>query len=246
MKKAFTLLLFLGVFWGMQPFVLSQESSQYSKIEVKNGGKLSGRVTLKGEVPALQKLKITKDQKICGKDPKYDESIVVSKENHGLKNAVVSIVNISKGKSWPAGANPPVFSQNGCRFDPHVLVVPVAAKISILNNDGILHNVHTHSEDNGPLNRAQPKFLKKMSVSFEQPEFIRVACDVHNWMNGWLVVAAHPYYAVTDESGNFTITDIPAGSYRIQIWHEKLGEQTKEVSITEGGAAKLDALFERK
>jgi len=246
MKNMCFILLFFWVFLGMRGFVLAQQGSQYQAIEVKNGGKLTGKVTFKGEVAAPKQLQITKDQKVCGKEPIYDESLMVAKENHGLKNVVVSIVNISKGKSWPADSEPPVFDQNGCRFDPHVLVVPKDIKFNVLNNDGVLHNIHTHSEDNMPLNKAQPKFLKKMSLSFAQPEFIKVACDVHNWMNGWFVVAGHPYYAVTDESGDFTITDIPAGIYRIEFWHEKLGRQTKEMTLTEGGEVQLDAQFALK
>lgn len=77
----------------------------------------------------------------------------------------------------------------------------------MLNNDGILHNIHTRSEINDEINKAQPKFLKRMKLSFEKPEFVKITCDVHNWMQAWIVVAEHPYYVVTDESGKFELTD---------------------------------------
>ncbi|MFQ5753633.1 MAG: carboxypeptidase regulatory-like domain-containing protein [bacterium] len=238
----FILLLFAG-FLGIERFVWSQEGSQYQIIEVKNGGKLSGKVTFSGEVPIPKQLEITQDQNVCGKEPKHNESLVVSKESHGLRNVVGSIVNISKGKAWPADIEPSVLDQNGCRFDPHVLVVPKEAKFNVLNNDGIMHNIHTYSNENMPINRAQPRFIKNIPLKFDKPEFIKVTCDLHSWMNAWIVVAAHPYYTVTDENGSFTITDIPAGTYQIEFWHEKLGKQTKEITISGGGEAQLHVRY---
>ena len=243
MKKLCFILLFTGGLLGWKSSVFSQEGLQYQSIEVKNGGQISGQVTFSGETSALKPLVITKDTKICGKEPKFDESLIVAADNQGLMNVVVSIKNISKGKAWPADTTPQSLDQNSCRFNPHVIVVPQKEKFNVLNSDGVLHNIHTYSEANIPINKAQPKFLKKMSVSFEQSEYVRVNCDVHNWMQGWIVVAAHPYYAVSDKNGSFTIADLPAGKYMVEFWHEKLGSQTKEITIAAGGEAQLDAQF---
>ena len=246
MKKVCFILLFVGGLLGWNSFAFSQEGLHYQAIEVNNGGKMSGKVTFSGEAPKLKALVVTKDVKVCGKEAKYDESLIVAGENQGLMNVVVSIKNISKGRAWPADTDPQSLDQDGCRFNPHVIVVPQKEKFNILNSDGVLHNIHTYSEANIPINKAQPKFLKKMSVSFEQTEYVRVNCDVHNWMQGWIAVAAHPYYAVSDKNGSFAIADIPAGKYMVEFWHEKLGKQTKEITIAAGGEAQLDTQFALK
>ena len=107
----------------------------------------------------------------------------------------------------------------------------------------MLHNIHTYSKINKPMNRAQPKFKKKLKVKFDKPEIMEVKCDVHGWMSGWIFVAGNPYYSVTGEDGAFSLTDVPAGKYKVTIWHEKLGTQTKEVEVKDGETAKLDVEF---
>lgn len=213
----------------------------YQAIEVTNGGIIKGTVTYAGQIPPKQKLKVTKDVQVCGKEPHYKEDLVVS-SNKGLANVVVSITNINQGKSIKALGESFSLDQNGCIFRPHIVIIPAGAELTIINSDGILHNIHTYSEVNPAINVAQPGFKKKMVQKFGNPEVIRVACDVHNWMGGYIVVVDHPYYAVTDNNGNFVITDVPAGTYTLEYWQETLGKQSTEVTVTEG--ATIEANFE--
>jgi hypothetical protein len=81
------------------------------------------------------------------------------------------------------------------------------------------------------VNLAQPKFKKTITQQFEQPEFIKVTCDAHGWMSGWIVVEDHPYYAVTDQTGSFNLSNVPPGDYEVKVWHETLGEKTQKVSV---------------
>ena len=217
------------------------ESGGYMAMDVTGGGTIKGMVTFAGEIPAKQKLEITKDVNVCGKEPHYKQDLVVS-GNKGLANVVVSISNITKGKAMSAMGASFELDQNGCAFKPHVTLVPAGAQLNILNSDNILHNIHTYSEKNTSINLAQPGFKKRMTQAFSQPEVIRVACDVHNWMGGYIVVAAHPYYAVTDANGNFEIANVPAGAYTLEYWQETLGKQTKNVTVADGGMT--DANFE--
>jgi len=113
-------------------------------------------------------------------------------------------------------------------------VIPTGVEVDIRNDDGILHNVHTLSTKNPSLNRNQPRFKKVMTAKFDEPEIIKVTCDAHNWMLGWFVVSDHPYVAATDGQGHFEIKDIPGGSYKVEIWHEKLGKETKDVTVRGG------------
>lgn len=204
---------------------------------VSGGGAISGTVKLQGTAPAPKELEATKDKEVCGTHKLVDESLVVG-GGGGIKNAVVSITNITKGKA--ASADKPEVDQHGCVYVPHVVLSPAGAELQIKNSDGILHNIHTYSTKNAPINRAQPKFKKVMGETFKEPETVKMTCDAHGWMTGWLIVTDHPYYAVTDDSGAFKLTDVPAGDYELKVWHERLGESTQKVTVAGGGEAKAD------
>jgi hypothetical protein len=84
-----------------------------------------------------------------------------------------------------------------------------------------------------------------MEVKLEKPEIIPVKCDVHPWMSGWFFVAENPYFSVTDASGDFSLSDLPPGKYVVELWHEKLGTQSKEVEVESGGKAEISFEFAR-
>ncbi len=205
------------------------------------GGSVSGNVTYAGPAAAPKAVEITKDVKICGKADHFDTSLLVSKDK-GLANVVVSVVGVEGGRGLESMGASFSIDQNGCKFIPHVSMVPAGSTLEIKNSDGILHNIHTSSELNKAINKAQPRFLKVLKVSFDKAEVVKVACDVHNWMTGYIVVADHPFHAVTDEDGNFEIADIPDGSYAVEYWHETLGKQTGKVTVA-GGAATTSLEF---
>lgn len=217
-------------------------NSTNSTITVAAGGTVAGTVTYAGTAPAPKKLEVTKDVAICGKEGHVDESLVVG-ANKGIQNVVVSIKGVSQGKSMEALGASFVLDQKVCAYKPHVLVVPINKPVKILNSDGILHNIHTYGKKNPPKNIAQPKFKKEITETFAQPEAVPVKCDVHGWMSAWIVAVDHPYYAVTDASGKFTISDVPAGTYTVEFWQEKLGTQTKQVTVAATGTATADFAY---
>lgn len=217
-------------------------SGGYKVVTVANGGTITGTVTYAGAIPERTKLEITKDSAVCGKTPHYKEDLLVS-SGKGVANVVVRIPNISQGKSMDTMGSEFVLDQKGCMFTPHVMIVPVGAECTILNSDGILHNIHTFSEKNDPINIAQPKFKKKITRTFDQSEVFPIKCDVHNWMGGYLVVADNPYFTKTDENGGFELTDVPAGTYTVGFWHETLGHKRIEVTVGEGASADASTEF---
>ena len=207
-----------------------REVAAYDAVDVKDGGAVVGEVKFAGSPPPREKLAVNKDTEVCGKGEHLSESLIVG-ANGGVQNAVVYLTNISKGKALDGAVPNGGVDQNGCRYAPHVTLVPAKTNFNIVNNDGILHNIHTYSTKNKPVNLAQPKFKKTITQQFEQSEFIKVTCDAHGWMSGWIVVEDHPYYAVTDQSGAFKLADIPPGDYEVKVWHETLGEKTQKVSV---------------
>jgi hypothetical protein len=108
--------------------------------------------------------------------------------------------------------------------------------VEFLNSDRLLHNIHSVSKENPPLNRTQPKG-RTIPVAFAKPEIIRIKCDLHSWMSAWVVVADHPFYAVTNPQGEFVLDNLLAGQYTLRAWHESLGMLRKDVTVGDGVVA---------
>jgi hypothetical protein len=120
--------------------------------------------------------------------------------------------------------------QKACVFVPRVVVVPVGGTVEFLNSDRLLHNVRSDGKENPPFNRAQPH-ARTISIAFKNPETLRVGCDLHSWMRGWVVVSDHQFYAVTNDAGEFVFENVPTGKYTLQVWQETLGRANQEVTV---------------
>jgi plastocyanin len=200
----------------------------------QGGGTVEVEVKYNG-APVVEKLKVNKDTEKCGTETTIDKVVVGS--NKGLANAVASAPN-AKGAKAVKG----VVDQKGCKFQPHVTVM-TPGEVEIKNSDDILHNIHTYSTANPAINKAQPKFKKTMVEKFEKPEVIKLTCDVHSWMLGWLAVVPG-VAAVTDTNGVAKLENVPAGKQKIEVWHETLGKQEKDVEVKAGQTSKVS--FEMK
>ena len=221
----------MAVLAAAAAFGWTAAANAYEAGPVANGGSISGVVKFKGTAPAPAKLEVNKDTDVCGQTEKINKELVVSSDG-GVQYAVVSIPGITKGKPFPEAK--PMLDQKGCEYAPHVMLAPAGQQVDIQNSDGILHNIHTYSDKNPPVNIAQPKFKKTVNASFNTPEVVKLSCDVHGWMQGWLVVEDDPYYVVTDDKGAFKITDIPPGDYEVKVWQEKLGTSTQKITVKPG------------
>jgi hypothetical protein len=115
------------------------------------------------------------------------------------------------------------------------VLVPAGGTVEFLNSDRLLHNVHSVSRENPSFNRTQPRG-RVIPVTFAKPEIVRINCDLHSWMRGWVVVADHPFYALSNEAGEFELPPVPAGKYTLQIWHETLGISSRDVTVGPEGA----------
>ena len=198
------------------------------------GGTIEASVTYAGAA-VIEKLKVNKDTEKCGTEAAIEKVVVGG--NKGLANAVVSVPGAKGAKAAKA-----TIDQKGCKFVPHVVVM-TPGEIEIKNSDDILHNIHTYSTANASINKAQPKFKKVMTEKFEKPEVIKITCDVHSWMLGWIAVVPGPA-GVTDAGGVVKIENVPAGKHTVEVWHETLGKQTKDVEVKAGQTTKVS--FEMK
>lgn len=200
---------------------------------VARAGTIKGAVRLAGPAVETKKLQVTVDHAVCG-TIKDAEDVVLSAEK-GIRNVVVSLVTPPPDVKWSVA--PPVqMDQKQCVFVPHVVVVPVGGTVEFLNTDRLLHNLHSASADNPTFNRTQPKG-RTIPIAFRRPEIIRIDCDLHPWMRAWVVVAEHPFYAVTNDRGEFALENVPPGTYTLQVWHESLGVVKKDVAVSDGVTA---------
>jgi plastocyanin len=223
---------------SLTTFVAAAESTQskkgYTATQVTNGGTITGVVRFDGARPGSEQLKVTTKEEICHQDPIHSEKLVVSSDNT-VQWAVISIKEIHEGKPFPEydgkDEKRPALDQVGCVYRPHVVIVPRGETLRLLNSDGVLHNVHTWPRKNRSKNMAMPGAVKEMKIKFRRPERIRATCDIHAWMEAWIVVTEHPYYAVSDEKGEFKLGGVPPGAYTLRLWHETLGEIEQEVTV---------------
>jgi hypothetical protein len=151
-------------------------------------------------------------------------------------------------KEAPAGTGPftapeqPVrLDQKGCFYEPRVLGILVQQQLEVHNEDDTLHNVRCMAKENRPFNLGQPAKTPPRTKFFTKPEeAVKFKCDVHPWMSAYVFVMEHPFFSVTDAAGRFSITGLPAGTYRLHAWHETFGTLEQDVEVKTGAA---DATF---
>lgn len=202
-----------------------------------SAGSITGKITYDDKVPNLKPISMDADPVCASKHsgPVQPELLVVG-EGNGLGNVFVQVKN-APAKDYPTPSEPAVIDQKGCLYVPHVLGVMVGQPLMFRNSDGILHNVHGLPEENREFNIGMPPTLKEKEQTFSKPEPVfPVKCDVHPWMRSYVAVMTHPYFSVSGKDGSFTIDGLPAGTYEIQAWHEKLGTQTASVTVADGAA----------
>lgn len=209
-------------------------------------GDVTGKVAFDGAAPKMARLNMNADP-VCmkaHKDPVFSEEVVVNK-NGTLKNVLVYVKD-GLGKKFDAPATKVEFDQEGCKYSPHVLGIQTGQELIVKNSDPTLHNVHSLSKDNPQFNVAQPKKGMTLSRKFDKPETFKVKCEVHTWMNAWMAVFSHPYFAVTGDDGSFSLKKLPPGEYTLEAWHEKYGTQTMKVTVAASGSATADFKFAAK
>jgi plastocyanin len=195
---------------------------------------ISGTVIFAGKVPSPRPVMMDADP-ICAKKhtgPVANEMLVLGSGNT-MGNILVWVSKgLPDGKTWPVPQTPVVLDQQGCQYKPHVMGIMAGQPYKILNSDALPHNVHTLPKVNTPFNRAMPATVKETTTKFDKPEPIfQVKCDVHPWMSAWIGVFTHPFFSVTSTDGKFTIPGLPAGTYEITAWHERLGAQTASITV---------------
>lgn len=206
---------------------------------------ITGSVKLDGTAPRARRINMAAEQSCAathGSKPPMTEEVVTG-EGNTLANVVVYVKSGLSGAA-PAASGTVEIDQIGCVYVPHVVAVQTNQNISIKNSDKTTHNIHPTPAVNREWNESQPQGAPPLNKTFAREEIaIPVKCNVHPWMKSYIAVIGHPYFAVSDTSGAFTIKNLPPGSYTLEAWHEKYGTQTMQVTVAAKESKTADFTF---
>jgi hypothetical protein len=204
------------------------------KVDSATAGDVKGVVMVDGAVPKNESIKMNADP-VCLKEnttPQSQETYMVSDDGKNLGNVFVYVKDGLGNYVFDTPTKPATIDQKNCRYHPHVFGMMINQPLEIINSDPTLHNIHAMPKGNSEFNNGQPIQGMKMTHTFDKPEvMVPFKCDVHGWMNAYVGVMSHPYFAVTEKDGKFDLPNLPPGTYTIEAWHEKLGTQTASVTI---------------
>ena len=217
MKHLFRMIVLLVIALAAE---FSAGQRGYQVVSVEDGGTIRGTVKWQGALPHLVASEINKDQAICdpqGQKRRDLERLLVA-SNGGVANTVVFLKDITRGKAMDLPVARRFLNQKNCRYEPHIMLVPVQAAFTVKSSDPLLHTVQMsgNADYNFPFTAEGQEITHPMI----REGAVSLRCNVHVWMNGEMIVARHPYYAVTDQDGNFELTQVPPGDYEIVAWHE--------------------------
>lgn len=224
----------------------AMEASSSARVGEQTGGTgtIAGHVRLSGPAPANPVVRMGVDP-ACSRaygDTRPTHDFVVRAADGALANVFVEVHGPFPGV--PAPAARVVLDQQGCMFRPRVLAMQRGQALEVRNADPTLHNVHALSTKGNTFNVSQvvgrPPFTVVMA---HEEKMLRVTCDVHNWMNVYVAVVDHPYFAVTGRDGAFLLRDVPAGRRVVQVWHERYGPLTATVDVPPGGSAAAEFTY---
>lgn len=199
-------------------------------------GTLKGTVVFNGEPPAPEKANVDKDQAHClSKGDIFKNELVVNKKNKGVRWVLVWLTDPKDARN--AKFVPPIhpslkdfkkvveIDQPCCVFEPRVLALRVGQTLVVKNSAPIPHNFKIDSIGGGPVQNPLIPAGGKAEVEGFVPKLLPTmyTCSIHAWMKGWIGTFPHPYFAITNEDGEFEIKNAPAGKFRLMVWQESAG-----------------------
>lgn len=222
-------------------------AAEYQETVVTNGGSIDATITFKGAASKEATIKVDKNPEVCGSGVPKEDLLVGP--GGGLRNAVIYLADISQGKKGDPTAM--TIGNSKCVFHPHVQAGVAGSKLTITNDDPVLHNTHIFLIDQKTRRTVFNKGLPNKGMSLTDDRALRkeglynVKCDAHSFMSGWVVTLPHPYHAVTGPEGKAKLSDVPPGEYNLVVWHETLPEKQQKVKVEAGKATAVDVTFSK-
>ena len=206
-----------------------------------DAGAIEGRVLFQGEeAPRSTLVRNTTDPHECGEVQSL-RNIRVSR-NQGIGDTIISLANVFLPPDYEVPVSTLVLDNRECQFEPHVAVLTTGSSLETTNSDAITHTVHLYGlfNLNVALGPGQSRFVRRL----DHPGWYIVKCDLHGWMQAYLRVDEHPFHAVSSSDGSFRILNLPAGSYRLEAWHEYFGREEREIVVQAGETSTLTIVYQ--
>lgn len=220
------------------------EGPAASSVQPLGTASITGTVSFSGTPPANPTIDMADEAQCAEKYAGQPTDPVVSVTDGKLANVFIRVTGGLPAGPYPMPSGKASIDQNGCLYSPRVVGVMVGQALEIQNSDPLLHNIKAVPTENRGFNISQPRAGMTTERTFATPEvMIPLECNVHGWMNAYVGVVDHPYFAVSAADGSFTISGLPAGTYQVEAWHETGGTQTGEITVDDGGSATLDFTF---
>ena len=239
---------------GQPRVATAEDQAPEGKAATEAYGTIAGQFVVEGEVPQLRPLIVAgavgiNDPALCAAADIPDESLVVDPKTRGIANAFVYLPKAEKvhPKLKESQEKEIFFDQQGCRFIPHALFVRTDQVVLVKSADNCAHNTRTVPLKNQQLNTALPP-NERTGIPFKNrlPERlpIEIQCNIHPWMKARWLILDHPYGAISDGQGKFTIADLPAGEHELVLWHERAGyiERKFKVTVVAGKTVELGTI----
>lgn len=179
-------------------------------------------------------------------NPKTEDVIV---NNGNLVNVLIFVKEstVLDNYTFQSSTAPVTLEHKGCSYVPRVIGIRAEQPLMILNSDHTQHNTHPAPKFNVEWNQTQPPGAPPLVKTFKRPEIsIPFKCNQHPWEKAWVSVFSHPFFAVSDEFGNYEIKGLPPGRYTFVAWHERFGEKTVDVTLVPGEARDVSFTFDAK
>jgi plastocyanin len=208
------------------------------------GATVKGTVRLVGTLPKLKPINMAADPS-CAKQhaTAVPAQEIITDAKGNLQNAIVFVSEGLGDRKFDPPAQPVVIDQRGCMFQPHVLALRANQPLEMINSDSTAHNIHPVPANNREWNKAELPG-SKMAETFPREEVaIPVRCNIHPWMRGYVAVFKHPFFVVTGKDGSFNLSNLPPGTYTIEVWHEKFGTTTQKITVGANDTKNLDFVF---
>ncbi|HUE88637.1 MAG TPA: carboxypeptidase regulatory-like domain-containing protein [Vicinamibacterales bacterium] len=197
-------------------------------------GTVTGQIVVDGTLPPVEMIRLDADPKCAATadDGRRPAEHVVPGEANTLQNVFIYVKDGLPPRLYPVPATPVVLDQQQCRYVPRVFGIQVGQQLTIRNSDALLHNVRSESAVNEPFDIGTPIQGMEVQRTFATREvMVPFKCNVHAWMHAYAGVLEHPFFAVSDHRGRFSIGQLPPGTYTIEIWHERFGRATQQITV---------------
>ncbi len=201
-------------------------------VDPATSGVITGTVLFEGKAPPPEPISTKSDPRCTAEGTGPMTEAIVADANGALQNVFVYVKDGLGNLKFPVPSAAVVLDQKGCVYRPHVFGVQVGQAVEILNSDATLHNIHAWPTANQEFNVGQAlQGLRHSHIFSTREVMVPFKCDVHKWMNAFVGVLDHPFYAVTGANGAFQLKGLPPGTYTIEAWHERFGTRTTSVTV---------------